>query len=125
LVNQLEKIVQKMKFENEDEELDREIIDRLETHGIWPIPDGPKITRQKAFVLIGEAMFQDFVEKFMSLWKSELFPHCLLKDYAASEKEIYETIHPCKPWESRAQQDKAAAHSTSCLNNCKGAMKNE
>ena len=109
-----------MKFENEDEELDRETIDRLETYGIWPKRGGAKITKEKALVLIGEAMFQESVEKFMSLWKNELFPDCLLEDYAASEKEIYETVHPCKPWESKAQKDKAAGHIASCSNNCKG-----
>ena len=55
----------------------------------------------------------------MSLWKNELFPHCLLKDYAASEKEINETIHPYKPWESRIQKSEKSWHPTLCLNDCK------
>ena len=108
-----------MKFENKDEELDRATMDRLEAHWIWPKRGGPKITKEKALVLIGEAMFQDFVEKFISLWKNELFPDCLLKDCAASEEEIYETIHPCKPWENRTQRDKTAGHPALCSNNCK------
>ena len=55
----------------------------------------------------------------MSLWREELFPNCLLEEYAASEKERYETIHPCKPWESRTSKDKDSGHPALCSNDCK------
>jgi len=108
-----------MEFENEDEELDRATIDRLETYGIWPKRGGQKITKEKALVLIGEAMLEDFMKRFMNLWRNELFPNCLLKEYDAPEKEIYETVFPCEPWESRAQKTEEPGHSALCSNECK------
>lgn len=65
-----------MKFENEA--LDREMIDRLMSHSIFISKNAPPENKQKARVLIGEAMLDKFVREFISLWKNELFPHCLL-----------------------------------------------
>lgn len=111
-----------MKFNNE--ELDKETIDRLMSHSIFISKDAPPVNKEKALVLIGEAMLDKFIKDFVSLWKDELFPNCLLRDHEASEKEMYETIHPQEPWpESRAQQEDKAEPAALCSNDCKGVIK--
>ena len=91
-----------MKFE--PEELDKKIIDRLLSHGIIISENAPSMNEEKALVLIGEAMLNKFVKEFVSLWKYELFPNCLLRDYEASEQEIHKMIH------GDEQRDKSSAN---------------
>jgi len=111
-----------MKFNNE--ELDKETINRLMSHSIFISRDAPPVNKEKALVLIGEAMLDKFVKEFVSLWKDELFPNCLLRDHEASEKEMYETIHPQEPWpENRARQDEKAGPAALCSNDCKEVIK--
>lgn len=74
-----------MKFENQ--ELDEETINRLLEQGIILSRNAPPINREKALVLIGEAMIDRFFKEFSELWKNELFPNCLLRDYEASVEE--------------------------------------
>lgn len=84
----LDKKEARMKFENE--ELDKETLDRLEKHGILLSKHASALSRDKALVLIGEAMMDKFVKEikeFVSLWKNELFPDCRLQDFEASEEE--------------------------------------
>jgi hypothetical protein len=109
---------QKMKFESE--ELDKQTLDRLSDYGIFLSRNAPPVNKEKALVLIGEAMLDKFVKEFVSLWKHEIFQNCLLRNYEASEQEVYETIHPQKPWdESTAQQDKEVGPAASYSNTCK------
>lgn len=93
-----------MKFELE--ELDKEIIDRLMSQGIFLSNNAPPMNKEKALVLIGEAMLDRFVKEFVSLWKNELFPHCLLRDYEASEEEVHRMIHGDEPWGKSTSQNK-------------------
>ena len=81
---------EKMKFDKEA--LDKATLDRLWHHGIWLSRDAPPMNKDKALVLIGEAMLDEFVEEFVHLWKDELFPHCLLRDYQAPAEEIREML---------------------------------
>lgn len=74
-----------MKFENK--ELDKETLDRLADHGILLSKNCPRMNKEKALILIGEAMLDKFIKEFVSLWKNELFPDCLLKDHEVSEEE--------------------------------------
>lgn len=111
-----------MKFENQ--ELDKKTLDRLEDYGIFLSKNVPPVNKEKVLVLIGEAMLDRFVKEFVSLWKNELFPNCLLRDYEASAKEVYETIHPQKPWDERkARQEGKAEPAASCSNDCKEVVK--
>jgi len=111
-----------MRFENQ--ELDKEILDRLENHGIFLSKDCPPMNKEKALVLIGEAMLDKFVKDFVSLWKNELFSNCLLRDHEASAKEVYETIHPQEPWDEReAQQEGKAEPAALCSSHCKEVVK--
>lgn len=71
-----------MKFE--PEELDKKMVEKLLSHGIVISQNAPPMNKEKALVLIGETMLDKFVKEFVSLWKNELFPHCLLRDYEAS-----------------------------------------
>jgi hypothetical protein len=80
-----------MRFDNEP--LDKETLKRLEEHGILLSNHAPPITKEKALVLLGEAMLNEFVEGFVRLWKKELFPYCLLRDYEATEDEIHKILH--------------------------------
>jgi hypothetical protein len=84
-----------MKFENI--ELDKETLDRLADYGVFIRNKAPPLNREKAMVLLGEAMLEKFVREFVSLWKNELFPGCLLKDYEASDEEIHEWVHGGDP----------------------------
>ncbi len=106
-----------MRFESE--ELDNEILDRLMSHGIFISKDAPPLNKEKALVLLGEAMLEKFIKEFTSLWRNELFSSCLLRDYESSEKEIYETIHPQKPWDERKAEDKKPGPCVSYSNTCK------
>jgi len=106
-----------MRFESE--ELDKEILDSLMSHGIFISKDAPPLNKEKALVLLGEAMLERFIKEFTSLWRNELFPNCLLRDYEASEREVYETIHPQKPWNERKVEDNKPRPSASCSNVCK------
>lgn len=80
-----------MEFNNEP--LDKEILDRLQQQGILLSDNYPPMNKEKALVLLGEAMLNEFVENFMRLWKQELFPHCLLRDYEAGAEEVHRWIH--------------------------------
>lgn len=92
-----------MKFE--PEELDKKIIEKLMSQGIFISQNAPPMNKEKALVLIGETMLDKFVKEFVSLWKNELFPHCLLRDYEASEEEMHRMIHD-EPWDKSAAQKK-------------------
>jgi len=74
-----------MKFE--DEKLDKEVLGRLANYGVLISDKAPKLNKEKALVLLGEAMLDKFVKEFTSLWKDELFPDCRLQDFEASEEE--------------------------------------
>ena len=80
-----------MKFDNEP--LDKETFTRLEEQGVLLSNHAAPITKEQALVLLGEAMFNEFVEKFTKLWKEELFPHCLLRDYEATGDELHKMLH--------------------------------
>jgi len=67
--------------------LDKEIIDRLLSHGIWLSENAPPVTKEKALILIGQAMLDDFIKEFVGLWKNELFPHCRIRDYKATDED--------------------------------------
>ena len=96
----------KMKFENE--ELDRETIKKLQNHGIWVSRNAPPMNKEKALVLIGEAMLDKFVKEFVHLWKDELFPHCLLRDYNAPEeiREMLDIEEECKEEQESREGEK-------------------
>jgi hypothetical protein len=101
-------MVEKMKFENK--ELDKEILDRLAGYGIFISRNCPPVNKEKALVLLGEAILDKFVKEFVSLWRNELFANCLLKDYEASAEEVHEWVHGGDP-----QYDCEL-----CSNDCKG-----
>jgi len=67
--------------------LDKEIIDRLLSHGIWLSGNAPPVTKEKALILIGQAMLDEFIKDFTGLWKNELFPHCRIRDYKATDED--------------------------------------
>ncbi len=96
-----------MKFE--DIGLNKEILDRLADYGVFIKNKAPPLNKGKALILLGEAMLEKFNREFIDLWKNELFPDCLLKDYEASEQEVHEWIHGGDP-----QPD-----CKSCSNDCK------
>jgi len=77
--------VRKMKFKNE--ELDEATLERLDKHGILFSRNAPPLNKEKALVLLGEAILDKFVREFVSLWKNELFPNCRLQYFEASEEE--------------------------------------
>lgn len=81
----------KMKFDNEP--LDKEMLDRLENHQVILSDNCPPMNKEKALVLLGEALLNEFVEKFTRLWREELFPHCLLKDHEARPEDVHRWIH--------------------------------
>jgi len=106
-----------MIFENT--ELDKKTINRLEDYGVSLSNNSLPVSKEKALVLSGEAMLEKFVKDFVNLWKNELFPNCLLRDYEDTEKEIHEWLHPDEPWdESKARQknhnDPFDLHSNTC-----------
>ena len=80
-----------MKFDKEP--LDKELLERLGNHHVFLSSNCPPVNREKALVLLAEAIFNEFVQKFSQLWKKELFPSCLLRDYAATDKEMHDWIH--------------------------------
>lgn len=80
-----------MKFDNEP--LDKELLKRLAKHQVFLSHDCPPMNQEKALILLGEAMLNEFVEKFTQLWKKELFPHCLLRDHEASIEEVHRWVH--------------------------------
>lgn len=73
-----------MRFENEP--LDREMMERLQDHGIW-LSDLKKVTKEQALVFIGEVMLKRFIKEFSDLWGKELFKNCQLKDHEATEED--------------------------------------
>ncbi len=74
-----------MDFENKP--IDKEIRDRLICHGLWLSDNSPPLTKEKALVLIGQAMLDKFIKDFTSLWKNELFPNCRIENYQATEQD--------------------------------------
>lgn len=68
-------------------QLDKEMKDRLMSHGIWLSDNAPPVTKEKALILIGQAMLDEFVKDFVGLWKNELFPHCRIRDYNAIDED--------------------------------------
>jgi len=84
-----------MKFENE--KLDKQTLDRLAEHGVFISSNALPLNKEKALVLLGEAMLDKFIKDFVGLWKNELFANCLLKDYEASAEEVHEWVHGGDP----------------------------
>lgn len=72
---------------NYKKELDKEMKDRLVSHGIWLSNNALPVTKEKALILIGQAMLDEFVKDFVGLWKNELFPHCKIRDYKATDED--------------------------------------
>ena len=73
-----------MKFKIE--KLDKE---RLQDQGILLSKNAQQLSKDKALVLIGEAMLDKIlkdVNEFVSLWR-ELFPKCRLQDFKPSEEK--------------------------------------
>ena len=73
-------------MKSENKEVSIEILDRLADYGVFISNNAPPLTRQKALVLLGEAMLTCFFKEFSGLWR-ELFPNCRLQDFEASEEE--------------------------------------
>jgi hypothetical protein len=74
-----------MKYE--DKPIDDKTKQRLETLGVWIGSKAPKLTQEQALVLIGQRIFDNFVSEFSRLWKKDLFPHCQVKDFEATEED--------------------------------------
>jgi hypothetical protein len=85
------------------------ILDRLADYGTFISNKAPPLNKEKALILLGEAKLKKFVDEFTGLWKNELFPDCLLKNYEASDEEVHEWVHGGDP-----QPDCVL-----CLNACK------
>jgi hypothetical protein len=71
----------------EERKLHKETLERLQKHGVLFKGNAPLLSKEQALVLIGEPMPDKFVKEFVSLWGSEMFADCLLKDYQANEQE--------------------------------------
>ena len=56
-----------MEFDNEP--LDKDMLERLAKNHVFLSNDCPPMNREKALVLLGEAMLNEIVEKFTQLWK--------------------------------------------------------
>jgi len=97
-------------MEFEKEELSRQILDRLASHGVFISKNAPPLNNEKALILLGQTILDKFVKEFVSLWQNELFANCLLKDYEASTEEVHEWVHGGDP-----QPDCQL-----CSNTCKG-----
>ena len=74
-----------MNYKNEP--LDKELLERLGCYGVWISDSAPRLTKEKALILIGQRMLDEFVKDFVGLWKNELFPHCRIKDYEATDED--------------------------------------
>jgi|GEM_PF-2568864 len=81
----------------DQEKLIKPVLDRLADYGTFIGNKAPPLNKEKALVLLGEAMLEKFVREFVSLWKNELFPGCLLKNYEASDREVHEWVHDDDP----------------------------
>ena len=86
-----------MKMQFEEERPSREMLGRLASHGVFISRNAPPFNNQKALILLGQKMLDDFVQEFVSLWQNELFADCLLKDYEASAEEVHEWVHGGDP----------------------------
>jgi len=56
------------------------------SHGVIIGDDKGKLTQQQALILIGEAIWTQFVKDFTQLWQ-ELFADCKIKDYEATPED--------------------------------------
>jgi len=74
-----------MRFE--EGKLDEETLGRLQQYGILLGKNSSALNKERALVLIGQAMLDRFIKEFASLWKNEIFANCLLMDFEASEQE--------------------------------------
>ena len=73
-------------MKSENKEVSIEILDRLADCGVFISNNALPLNRQKALVILGEAMLTCFFKEFSGLWR-ELFPNCCLQDFEASEEE--------------------------------------
>ena len=73
-------------MKSENKEVSIEILDRLADYGVFISNNAPPLNRQKALVILGEAMLTSFFKEFSGLWR-ELFPNCRSQDFEASEEE--------------------------------------
>jgi hypothetical protein len=85
----------KMKYE--EEKLIKPILDRLAEYGTFISNKAPPLNKEKALILLGEAMLKKFVDEFTSLWRNELFSECQLMDFEASGEEIHKWVHGSNP----------------------------
>lgn len=81
---------------------DKEMCDRLLSHGIWISDRVGTLTKSQALALIGQSLFEKFVNEFSKVWE-ELFPDCRIKDFEATEEDWkrwlgddYHAIRDCK-----------------------------
>jgi len=73
-------------MKSENKEVSIEILDRLADYGVFISNNALPLNRQKALVILGEAMLTCFFKEFSGLWR-ELFPNCRLQDFEAAEEE--------------------------------------
>jgi hypothetical protein len=99
-----------MKFD--DNPIDEETRQRLESHGIWIGSKAPKLTREQALVLIGQAIFDNFVTEFSRLWKKDLFRNCQIRDFEATQEDWrswlgddYHATKKCKEVDRKMDED--------------------
>ncbi len=103
-----------MKPYNKD--LDKEILGRLEKHGIL-LDRNISVSKKQALVLIGEAILDKFVKEineFVSLWR-ELFPNCRLQDFEASEEEKKKILGGQDPAENGNSKPNEHANNDLCI----------
>lgn len=67
--------------------LDKETLEKLRYYGIWLSDNAPPVTKEKALILIGQRMLDEFMKDFVNLWRHELFPHIRLRDYEATYED--------------------------------------
>lgn len=91
--------------------LDREMKERLMSHGIWISSKVKSLNNTQALVLIGEALFERFIREFSGIWK-ELFPGFRIQYYQANQKDWkqwmgsdYRILNTCKEVANKMEFD--------------------
>ena len=82
--------------------IDKQMKERLMSHGIWISNKVKSLNNSQALVLIGQSLFERFISEFSSVWK-ELFPGCQIQYFEANQKDWkqwlgddYQAFNKCK-----------------------------
>jgi hypothetical protein len=85
--------------------IDEKTVAKLARYGIWTDRNRWQMSKEEAVVLMGEVMFERFVQEFKGLWR-ELFPNPQASEIGVSAEYVQTYVR--EEWKPSSEYERAA-----------------